>query len=60
VRSTKRPSTLNDIYYYFIFNSPVDISTPRIGSVSSPITKKKTTSTVSMEIRAIFDRLKIK
>jgi hypothetical protein len=41
---------------------PVDISTPRILSVSGPVRKKRATSTVSLEIHksAIFDHLKIK
>jgi hypothetical protein len=48
---------------YLTFDSvqpPVDIATPRIWSVSSPVTKKAT-STVSIEIHkgAIFDCLKI-
>jgi hypothetical protein len=50
----------NDVTFDSV-EPPVIISTPRISSVLSPVTKKAT-STVSIEIHkgAIFDRLEIK
>jgi hypothetical protein len=53
-------NTSNDLTFDSV-EPPMDISIPWISSVSSPVTKKKAASTVSIEIHkgAIFDRLKI-